>query len=242
MTALSRTKIPGLPRAARRITRDSPLCWLALVAIVVCGCAHHAPEPVTPEETLVAFARALNSGKLEDAYALMSNDYRARVSLSQFKRQLNENPQETLEVSNSLSHVRTKAQEQALVRYDDDEQLELHRDGERWYIATNVVDFYDQSTPRAALRSFVRAMERKRYDVVMRLIPDADKEGITTDRMEQSWGGEEREQVERMLSSLRESLEAPIEVIGNRATMPYGQNMRVQFVREGADWKIEDPE
>jgi hypothetical protein len=229
-------------RGKDRTRSYSPLRGFMLAWLALGGCAHESPAPVTPQATLVAFARSLNSGKLEDAYSLMSSDYRARVSLSQFKRQLSENPQETLEVSNALSHVRTPVQEQAVVRYADDEELQLRRDGERWYIASNVVDFYDQSTPRAALRSFVRAMERKRYDVVMRLIPDADKEGITTDRMEQAWGGQEREQVERMLSSLRESLDAPIEVIGNRATMPYGQHMRVQFVREGADWKIEDPE
>jgi hypothetical protein len=197
---------------------------------------------VTPEATLVAFARALNQGKFEDAYALMSDEYRARVDLAQFKRTLSENPQETAAVSNALAHVPEPAEQRALVTYDDDQQLQLTRRGERWYIASDLVDFYDQSTPRAALRSFVRAMERKRYDVVMRLVPNADKEGISAERMEQAWSGPERERVERMLTALRESLDAPIEVIGDRATMPYGEHMRVQFVREQALWKIEDPE
>jgi hypothetical protein len=206
------------------------------------GCAHAPEAAYTPEETIRAFARALEQNDFETAYALMSEEYRARVGFEQFKRQLRENPQEMLEVSSALGHVRESAQEQALVSYDEDEELLLRRSGDRWYISTNVVNFYDQSTPRAALRSFVRAMERKRYDVVMRLIPEADKEGITTDRMEQAWAGEEREQVERMLGALRAHLDAPIEVIGTRATMPYGEHMRVQFVREGSAWKIEDPE
>ena len=85
-------------------------------------------------------------------------------------------------------------------------------------------------------------MDRKRYDVVMRLVPNSDKEGITTERMEQAWAGQERERVERMLNALRENLDAPIEEIGNRATMPYGEHMQVQFVREDSAWKIEDPE
>lgn len=222
----------------RGLCRALPLCVLLLYP----GCAHEPDAPATPEATLIVFARALNSGKLEEAYALMSSEYRARVSLAQWKQQLSENPQETFEISNALAHVSAPAEEHAVLRYEEDQELELRREGERWYVSTNVVDFYDQSTPRAALRSFVRAMERKRYDVVMRLIPDADKEGITTDRMEQAWGGEEREGVERMLTALRENVDAPIEVIGNRATMPYGQHMRVQFVREGDAWKIEDPE
>ena len=44
------------------------------------------------------------------------------------------------------------------------------------------------------------------------------------------------------IATIASTLQIPIEVIGNRAAMPYGQHMRVQFVREGADWKIEDPE
>lgn len=241
MTAVSRGKARGCEQrveSSRRYSSPGGLVLLLLAA----GCAHEPAPPATPEATIVAFARSLNSGEFERAYALMSSEYRARVSLEQWKRQLSENPQETLEVSNALSHVRAPAQERAVVRYDDDAELALRRNDGRWYIDSNVVDFYDQSTPRAALRAFVRAMERKRYDVVMRLIPNADKEGITTERMEKAWGGEEREQVERMLSSLREHIDAPIEIVGNRATMPYGQHMRVQFLREGADWKIEDPE
>ena len=190
----------------------------------------------------MAFARALNQGKPEDAYALMSQDYKKRVSFQQFKSQLEGNAQETLEVGNALSHVRGPARQRATVMYDDDRELELRREGNSWLVATDVVGYYDQSTPRAALHAFVRALEHKRYDVVMRLIPDADREGITTDRMEQAWSSDQREDVERMLNNLREHLTDPIEIIGDHATMPYGEHLRVQFVREAAGWKIEDPE
>jgi hypothetical protein len=206
------------------------------------GCASAPPAPPTPVATVQAFARAINAGKLEDAYALMSADYRKRVSLPQWKKRLTEQSQEALELSNALGAVREPAEQRAFVTYDDGEVLELRRDGDRWYLVTNAADFYDQSTPRAAVRSFVRAMERKRYDVVMRLIPAPDKEGITTERMQAAWSGPERENVERMLSALRENLDAPIEVVGNRATMPYGEHARVQLVREGDAWKVEEPE
>jgi hypothetical protein len=218
------------------------LCAAISVFGAALGCDTGEAPPATPEATVMAFARALNSNKPESAYALMSNEYKQRVSLDQFKKKLEGNAQETLEISNALGHVRKPAEQEAVVVYDDDLELRLRREGERWLIATNVVDFYDQSTPRAALRSFVRAMERKRYDMVMRLIPKADQEGITTDRMEQAWAGEQREEVERMLSNLRQHIDDPIEVIGNHATMPYGDQLRVQFVREGDAWKIEDPE
>jgi hypothetical protein len=215
---------------------------VALACTLALGCASEPALPPTPEAAVRAFARALNRAKFDEAYALMSSDYRKRVSLAQWKQRLTENPQETLDVSNALSGARNAADQRAVIAYDDGQQIELRREGDRWYLASNVVDFYDQSSPRAALRAFVAAMERKRYDVVMRLIPSPDKEGITTERMEKAWTGDERESVERMLSVLREHLEDPIEVIGNHATMPYGDHARVQFVREGNDWKIEDPE
>jgi hypothetical protein len=122
------------------------------------------------------------------------------------------------------------------------QQLKLVRERDGWRITSNVADVYDQSTPRAALRTFVEAMERQRYEVVMRLVPDADKEGITPERMREAWEGEGREEVERMLSNLREHLNNPIEVVGDRATMAYGERYTVQFVRENGRWKIEDPE
>lgn len=234
------------PRRGPRGTAHSPVRHrsgaVLLGLALLLGCRSQADVPPTPEATVRAFARALNRSRYDEAYALMSEAYRKRVSLEQFKKRLSENPAETLDLSNALGRVKPPAQQQAVIAYDDDRELQLTRDGERWYLATNIADFYDQSSPRAALRSFVLAMQRKRYDVVLRLIPSADKEGITAERMEEAWSGEERESVERMLNNLREHLDEPIEVIGNHATMPYGEQLRVQFLKEGDDWKIEDPE
>src|SRR5205814_1821531 len=93
------------------------LGWCALCAL---GCAGGPPTPPTPEATVMAFARALNRAKLDEAYALMSVQYRKRVSLQQFKRQLESNPQETLEVGNALGHVRRPAEQEAVLGYGDD--------------------------------------------------------------------------------------------------------------------------
>jgi hypothetical protein len=206
------------------------------------ACAGSDTLRSTPETTVLEFSRALNQARFDDAYALMSPDYRRRVSLDAFRRQVKENPQETAEVSRALGTARGEAREEATLRYGDDAELRLERRDGRWFLATDVVDYYDQASPRAALRSFVRAMERERYDVVMRLVPEADKEGVTTDRLREAWTGEARADVQRMLHNLRANMEAPIEVVGDHATMPYGDRFRVQFLREGDVWKIEDPE
>ena len=219
--------------------------WLVL-ALWALGCAGTKPPPATPELAVIDFARALNAGRFDEAYARMSDEYRQRVPFEQFKRQLTENPEETAALSHALSHVHEGTTLEATVRYDDDAQLTLRREGQgdnaSWFLSSPLVDFYDQSTPRAALRAFVRALERRRYDVIMRLIPNADKEGITSDRLEQAWSGDGRKELERLVHNLTEHLDDPIEVVGDRATMPYGDQMRAQLVRENGVWKVEDPE
>jgi hypothetical protein len=214
----------------------------AAILVAAAGCGGGAVDRGNPESTVRAFAIALGEKEYEQAYDLMSLSYRRRVSLDEFKSRLKQYPDEAAKTSLALSRTRGRADQRATLAYGESEELHLVREKGKWRIADNVVDFYDQSTPRAALRAFLRAMERQRYDVVLRLVPNADKEGITIDRMREAWSGEGREEVERMLSNLRENLDNPLEQVGQHATMPYGDRYRVQFIREDGVWKIEDPE
>jgi hypothetical protein len=220
--------------------------WRVSLLVVICallltGCPVGSAGE-TPEATVAAFASALRDGRTSDAYALMSESYRRRVSRDEFERYFTDYPSEVRQTARALSERRGRAEEEAVVEYGEGESMRLTREGAEWRVATDVVDFYDQSTPAAAIRSFVRAMERRRYDVVLRLIPAADREGMNEERMREAWEGEGREEVERLLASLRASLENPIEEVGDRATMPYGDRFRVQFVREEGVWRIEDPD
>lgn len=214
-----------------------PLCVVLLLA----GCPG-LNAGRTPESAVSAFASAMREGRIDDAYGLMSESYRQRVSLEQFRQYFDDYPAEVQQTARALSAQRGRTEQEALVEYGEGENLRLVRERGEWRVATDVVDFYDQSSPRAALRSFVRAMERRRYDVVLSMIPEADREGMTPERMRETWEGEGREEVERLLSNLRASLDNPIEEVGDRATMAYGDRFRVQFVRESGDWRIEDPD
>lgn len=214
--------------------------WLAL-ALLTTGCPG-LNAGATPESTVAALSSALREGRTEDAYGLMSDSYRRRVSLEEFRRYFRDYRAEVQQTARALSERRSGAEQEAVVAYGDGETLRLVREDGDWRIATDVVDFYDQSTPRAALRSFVRSMERRRYDVVLSLIPEADREGMTVERMRETWEGEGREEVERLLANLRAAMDDPIEEVGDRATMSYGDRFRVQFVREDGVWRIEDPD
>lgn len=214
---------------------------LAAAAALNAGCGG-AGASATPEAVVEGFASQIRAGRYEAAYATMSEAYRRRVPYEEFRRYLTDNPDEAQDLIRALSRVDGPADVSAQVPYGDGDSLRLTLDGSRWRIQGNVVNFYDQSSPRNALRSFVRAMERRRYDVVMRFVPNADVEGMTEERMRDAWEGEGREEIDRLLANLRASLDNPIEEVGDRATMPYGERFTVQFLLEDGVWKIEDPD
>ncbi len=210
---------------------------LSLLLALACG-----PAASSPRGSLDRLASALERGRTRDAYALLAEDYRRRVPFREFERQMRSRPESARELAALLRTADDDAEITAEVRLSDGDTLQLVFEEGGWRVRGNAVDIYDQSTPRAALRSFVRAMTRKRYEVVLRFVPDADREGMSVEGMARVFEGEGREETERLLAALRANLDAPIEVVGDRATMPYGEGATVQFVREGEVWKIEDPD
>ncbi|MEM9070543.1 MAG: hypothetical protein AAGE52_18705 [Myxococcota bacterium] len=211
--------------------------WLPLILLLACP-----GRQGSPESTVRTFAEALEEGRLEAAYDLLGASYRARVTYEEFARHLRAHPEEVRELAGLMTHVGETEEITARVPFPDGDALELVREDGRWRVVGNAVDFYDQSTPRSALRSFVRAMERRRYDIVLRFVPEADREGMTEDHMRAAWDGDAREEIDRLVANLRTNLDRPIEIVGDRATMSYGDSYTVQFVREGDLWKIEKPD
>ena len=215
----------------------SVAAWLLLSA-----CAPAAKPPQTAADAVREFARALSDGSAARAYELMAPEYRRRVSLAAWQKSFEENPEEVSEASNRLAHVRSAADLENQLAHADGATLKLEQQADRWYIASEEIEFYDQSTPRSALRSFVAALTRRRYDVILRLTPEADKEGVTTDSMAIHYGHAARSDIERLLSQLRAHLDNPIEIQEDRAIMPYAEHKRVSLIHQSGRWRIEQPE
>ncbi len=209
---------------------------LALPLLLSLGCGASA----SPESTAQAFGRALRQGRVGAAYDLLSQDYQRRVPITEFREQVRSQPDEIRRLARLLEESDASGDVAATLTLADGEQVHLILVNGDWRIEGNPANYYDQSTPRRALRSFLRAIEARRYDVVLRFVPSADREGMTETQLRTAWEGEGRESIERLVAVLRENLDQPIEEIGERATMNYAST-RVQFVREDGDWKIEDP-
>jgi hypothetical protein len=130
-----------------------------------------------PSDTLRAYAQALEDGRVDDAYRLLSDEAKRSMSLDAFRRAVRENPQDAAEIARALARPATDPIVTATVVVPNGDELLLVYEGGRWRIDQSAVDLYSQSTPRQAILGFLRAFERRRYDVVLRYVPDAEREG-----------------------------------------------------------------
>ena len=142
------------------------------------ACSGGAIVQQAPSDTLRSYAQALEQGRVDDAYRLLSDEAKRSMSLEAFRRAVRENPQEVAEIARSLSRPTADPIVTATVSLPSGEELLLVYEGGRWRIDAAAVDLYGQATPRQALVGFLRAFDRKRYDVILRYVPDAEKEGM----------------------------------------------------------------
>ncbi len=153
--------------------------WLAVLALLGAACSPSALVQQGPSDTLRAYARALEEGRVDDAYRLLSDDAKRSMSLEAFRRAVKESPEEVVEIARALARPASDPLVTATVSLPNGEELLLVYEDGKWRIDAAAIDLYSQATPRQALAGFLRAFERKRYDVLLRYVPDAEREGIT---------------------------------------------------------------
>ena len=229
-----------MPVLRWRLLVAALLGWPLLVAAPF-GCAAGSGNAVSPNEVLRQYALALRERRIEDAYALLSREAQARVSLAAFRRMAQENPKEISEISAEMLRPAESPRITATLTSPDGESLLLVYEGERWKVDASALDFYRQDSPLSTLSSFLRAFEHKRYDILLRFVPDAQREGLSAEALQAAWEGEQRSHMERLTQALRASLDtAQVELLGDRATVGYGAGGTVELVNEHGAWKIED--
>jgi hypothetical protein len=212
---------------------------LLAIGLVVAGCAQRA---AAPGGAIEAYAAAIERKDYGAAYGLMSASYRQQVSLADFRRTLERDAAELSADARALRESADRWSGHATVALPGDERVSLSREGGSWRLDGPPLEPYGQASPRAALRSFVRAVENKRYDVLVRLAPARFRTGITADKLRAFWEGPTSAQNRTFLRELRLNLYARIAEEGEEAFMTYGSGRQVRFVREEGLWRIESPE
>ena len=155
-----------------------PILLSALCLDGLAGCTGAALVQQGPSDTLRSYALALEQGRVDDAYRLLSDEAKRSMSLEAFRRAVQENPEDAVEIARAIARPSSDPVVTATVTVPNGEELVLIYEGGRWRIDASAVDLYGQATPRQAMLGFLRAVDRKRYDVVLRYVPDAEILGL----------------------------------------------------------------
>ncbi len=211
------------------------------VLVGALGCASSRAGE-NPDRVLSAYSAALREGRAADAYALLSDDAKKSIPFDSFQRILRENPDEVRALAAALDRRAGPPRVTATVTAPDGQSVLMVYEAGAWRVDGSAIDLYSQSSPQAAVLAFVRAFENRRYDVLLRFVPDAEREGLDEQHLRKAWEeGEQRVELERLTQAMRAALPtARFEILGERATMAYGAGGTVELVREHGLWKLED--
>jgi hypothetical protein len=212
----------------------------AVLCLCVCLVALGCGRPQGPSQTLDKYGRALKNHDYAKAYDLMSSSFRSKVSREDYVRMMRDNPREVDETAQRLRGKHGSLEVSAEFEYGLGDQMRLVQEGGQWRIATNPVAFYDQSSPKAALRSFLRAYRLERWDVMLRFVPNQYRERMDASKMQAQFTGPSKDQVETLMNTLEANVDEPITERGNDARMSYGDRFEVKFVKEDGVWKLKD--
>jgi hypothetical protein len=206
----------------------------ALAVAVACG------GRGGPNQTLDTYGSALKRRDFGAAYDLMSSSYRGKVSRADYVRMMRDNGREVGETADRLRGKKGSMEVSAELEYGLGDTMRLVQEDGRWRIATNPLGFYDQQSPKAALRSFIRAYRLQRWDVMLRFVPNSYREKMDAKKMQAQFTGPSREQMENLINTLEANVDEPIIERGNDARMGYGDRYTVQFLKEDGAWKLKD--
>jgi hypothetical protein len=218
-----------------------PAALLVLVLGLPLGCGASAASD--PDRALAAYSHAIETGRAADAYALLSSESKKSISFEQFQRILKENPEEARELAQSLRRPQAAPPRvtASVTGPDGETSILLIYEQGAWRVDASAIDLYSQRTPEAAVRSFLRAYENHRFDVLLKFVPEDQREGTTPAELKKAWEGEERADMDRLTGALKASLPtAKVELFGDRASLAFGAGGSVELVRERGLWKIED--
>lgn len=202
------------------------------------GCVSSASRP-TPQAAIGDYARALEAGDARAAYAALSTDAQRRVPFARFEAMMRENPEQVAALAKRLNQPPEQMVVTATFRGSPGEVLKLTLEDGEWKADLSAIDLYSQATPLAAVTSFVRAFQQRRYDVLIRFVPDSEKAGLTAELLKKAWEGPQKQEMTDTVEALSAALtSARVDEYGDKATLAYGTAGTVELTLENGLWKI----
>lgn len=199
----------------------------AALAVVLPGCP--AVTGAGPQETLHKYVAAIDADQPVVAYALLDEGLRRQMTQAEFvSRWQALKPELKAQAALIRTALAKPVTARALLSFPAGPRAHLTLErGSEWKIEEGIAVAPQAATPIEAIRAFIRAVEQRSYETVMRTLVKSVRENI------------ERDINERM-SKLKAALNQEIEVNGNKARLQYDPKFKIELMNEDGQWKILD--
>ena len=242
--------------------------WLVTCCIGLSVAGAGCPRGGNREALSIAlrYVEAAATGDVETCYSLLSEEAQRgcdRACLSSIlERQRSEFRAARDELRASLRDKTPSrsvvAAHGATVQLRDGSQLHLaqapqpvsnrlsgNESAEPYLFTQNPLQFYPQDTPERTLQSFLLALDRRRWDVLVSFLPrslaqPAQGTPYTAEQVQKRFEGPAAADIKRQLTNLRAHLGDAIQILpnGTEATLNVGENREARLVFEDGAWRV----
>lgn len=247
----------------RRI-RSFFVAGCAALALASSGCPHGGNREAL--STALRYLDAAAAGDVETCYGLLSEEAQRGCDRACLASILEQQRAEFRAARDELrASLREKAPSRnvvashsATLQLRDGSQLHLAQapqpvtgqarksaSAQPYLFSQNPLQFYPQDTPEHTLRSFLLAVERRRWDVLVSFLPrslsqPAQGPFYTAEQVQKRFEGPAAADIARQLNNLRAHLNDAIQILpsGNEAALKVGENREARLVFEDGAWRV----
>jgi hypothetical protein len=174
------------------------------------------------------YVEALEAGDIDAAYGLLSSAQRRAISLEQLQSLAASYQDEVREQARQLERLRSEpVPVRAEMRGPGSQVATFTLEDGRWRIAEGAVGAASLESPLQAVRALRRALERRSYGAVMRVL-SRDSRAVIED------------EVARIAEQLADEEGLRVEITGNRARIVYDETHFIDLAREDGEWVVAD--
>lgn len=189
------------------------------------GCG--AAGPPDPKEAARAYGEAAASGDADALYEMLTEEDRRSISRDELRAIVARDRQELGEHAAAVAGPLAKANASARVRFKDGEQATLILEQGRFRVASAGTLPGGARTPDEALEQLRRALARRSYSAILRVLSPATRAAIEGD-------------LRSLVTVLEKSSTLPVQVTGDVANVQTPSGHRVKLRREQGQWYVED--
>jgi hypothetical protein len=210
--------------------------WLVVIAaaVAVAACGGPAGPSTAASDGVRAYVQALQSNNPADAYALLSDAAKKKMSFEEFSLQWRQSAAERDWQAHALEagvKGNPDVGERALFSYSDGKLVELDREGKAWRLESELISRSRAKEPRDAIRLFADAIAARDVNAIL---------GVLTQRRRDAM----QKQVEGFVAGIAKRINDRVDQIApDRAEMRWDENglrYRIVLRKEDDEWRVDE--